>query len=182
MTQNTGNKEKSRASMIIDGEIEPTTPQEMRLLNLRKRKTFDTWDKDAHHDASVKGGKAVAELYGEKKTAKQALENVLSLRITDTMLDDSGVNEELIARLKRSNPNATIYDLLHAVAVDKALKGSMRALEYVRDTNGDKPIDRANIDVNGIMTDSDRALLETIGRRLTDGETVEIVKDLQRDV
>ena len=168
-------KEKSRASQIIDGDIEPSSLEETKLLNLRKRVSFDKMDKEKHREISRKGGKAVAELYGEKKTAKQALENILSLKVTDTMLSDSEVSQSLLNRLRQSNPNATIYDLIQSVAVEKALSGSMRGIEYVRDTNGDKPTDK--IDVSGeIVTDTDRALMQSIAERLNDAETIAIVK------
>lgn len=167
-------KEKSRASMIIDGDIEPSTLEETKLLNLRKRVSFNQMDKEKHREISRKGGQAVAELYGEKKTAKQALENILSLKVTDTMLSDSEVSQSLLNRLRQSNPNATIYDLIQAVAVEKALSGSMRGIEYVRDTNGDKPTDK--IDVSGeIVTDRDRELMESIAKRLDGAESIMIV-------
>ena len=171
-------KTKSRASMIIDGDIEPSTLEETKLLNLRKRIPFDKMDKEKHREISRKGGQAVAELYGEKKTAKQALENILSLKVTDTMLADSDVSQSLLNRIRQTNPNATIYDLIQAVAVEKALSGSLRGIEYVRDTNGDKPTDKQSIDVNGIMTDNDRTLLEQLSRRLQDGGRIEVVKDV----
>ena len=162
--------------MIIDGDIEPQTPYEKTMLNLRKRTSFDKMDKEKHLEISRKGGQAIAELYGEKKTAKQALENILSLRVSDTMLDDADISAEMITKLKRSNPNATIYDLLNAVAVGKALDGNMKAYELVRDTYGDKPTDK--VDISGeIVTDTDRALMQSIAERLNGVESVIVVDD-----
>lgn len=170
----TEQKQKSRASMIIDGDIEPQTPYEKTMLNLRKRTSFDKMDKEKHRQISIKGGQAIAELYGEKKTAKQALENILSLKVSETMLDNADISADLITKLKRSNPNATIYDLLNAVAVGKALDGNMRAYELVRDTYGDKPTDK--IDVSGeIVTDTDRELMQSIAERLNNAEQIAIV-------
>ena len=167
---------KSRASMIIDGDIEPESEQEKTLLNLRKRKSFDKWDREEHRKASIKGGQAIAEMYGEKKTAKQALESILSLKVSETMLDDSDISPDLIAKIKRTNPQATIYDLIQAVAVGKALQGSMRALEYVRDTNGDKPKDA--LEVTNTITEADKALLQSIQDRLERAEVV-VVQDAE---
>ena len=169
--------DKDKAKKIIDGEIEPSTPYERTMLNLRNRKSFDKWDKEEHRQVSIKGGQAIAELYGEKKTAKQALENILSLKVSETMLDDADISAEMIAKLKRSNPNATIYDLLNAVAVGKAMDGNMKAYELIRDTYGDKPTDKVEVTDN-IMTDTDRELLKRISDRLQDGERIEVIKDV----
>ena len=170
-------KKKSRATMIINGEIEPSTPYEKTMLNLRNRRSFDKMDEETHREISRKGGQATAEMYGEKKTARKALENILTLKVTDTMFADADISQELIAKLKRSDPNATIYDLLNAVAVGKAMDGNLKAYELIRDTYGDKPTEK--VDISGeIVTDADRALLESISHRLQDGDRLEIVRDV----
>lgn len=166
-------KEKSRASMIIDGLIEPE-PNERYLLNLRKRKPFDQWDKEEHHKVAVMGGKAVQELHGERRTARESLGNILTLKVTDEILEKADIDEEIAQRVKRDNPNATIYDLIQAVAVGKALEGNMRAYELVRDTNGDKPIDRVEI-AEDIMTESDREMLQRIADRLDKAESIQVI-------
>ena len=125
-------KEKSRASLIIDGIIEPETPKERALLNLRKRTPFNEMPKEKALEIRRKGQKALTELHGEKKTAKQSLENILSLKITDEIIANADVDPKIVERLKRDNPNATMYDLIHAVAVGRALDGSISAMTYVR--------------------------------------------------
>lgn len=166
--------EKSRASLIIDGVIEPEA-NERYLLNLRKRKPFNEWDKDKLHEIAVKGGEAVQELHGERRTAKQSLENVLTLKATDEIIAQADIDEEIAKRLKRDNPNATLYDLIQAVAVGKALQGNMKAYELVRDTNGDKPIDKVEVTDN-VTTESDRELMRQIAERLDGAESVHIVE------
>ena len=161
-----GVKEKSRASRIIDGEIEPEE-NERYLLNLRKRKPFDQWDKEELREVSRKGAEAVQLLHGEKKTAKQAIERVLTLKITDEIAAGVDADPEIIKRLRKDNPNATLYDLMQAVAVGRALDGSIAAMQYVRDTHGDKPIERVELTEN-VTTDQDRELMRTIAERLND--------------
>ena len=180
MAKTTGNdvKTKSRASMIIDGDIEPETAKERGLLNLRKRVPFNQMDAEKRKEICRKGAKAINQLHGEKKTARECLTNILSLKITDEIVAGADIDPAIAERLKRDNPNATIYDLIHAVAVGRALEGSVNAMQFIRDTNGDKPTDR--IDVTGeIVTDSDRALMQAIAQRLDSGERLEVVKDLQ---
>ena len=172
-------KEKSRNALIVEGLIEPEE-HERYLLNLRKRKPFNEWDKDKLHEIAVMGGKAVQELHGERRTAREALSNVLTLKVTPEILEQADIDTSISERLKRDNPNATIYDLIQAVAVGKALEGSARHIEYIRDTNGDKPIDRVEVTEN-VTTDADRALMSQIAERLKDAETVHIVKDITPD-
>lgn len=172
-------KEKSRASMIIDGLIEPEE-NERYLLNLRKRKPFDQWDKDELHAVAVKGGEAVQELHGERRTAKQSLENILTLKATDDIIEAADIDEEIAKRLKRDNPNATLYDLIQAVAVGKALDGNMKAYELVRDTHGDKPIERVEV-MENVTTDQDRELMRTIAARLEKAESVQIIDGTYTD-
>ena len=169
-------KEKSRASMIIDGEIEPNE-NEKYLLNLRKRVPFNQMSKEKRVEIARKGQKALSELHGEKKNAKKALESILTLKVTDDIYELADIDPKVAERLKRDNPNATLYDLIQAVAVGRALDGNMKAYELVRDTYGDKPIDK--VDISGeIMTESDRAMLQKITERIDNGENIAIVKDL----
>lgn len=175
----TEEKVKSRASRIIDGEIEPE-PNERYLLNLRKRKPFNEWDKEKLREICRQGQKAQREIYGRKKTAKEALQDILSLKITDDIVKVADIDTVIVDRLRRSNPEATFYDLIQLVAVGKALDGSVNAMVYVRDTNGDKPKDQLEIESN-IMTDQDRDLLKRITERMEDGDRLEIVREITTD-
>jgi hypothetical protein len=161
-----GVKEKTRAQMIIDGDIEPE-PHERGLLNLRKRVPFNQMDPEKVKEIKRKGAEAVRQLHGEKKTAKQSLEKILTLKVDDDIVAAADIDPEIVKRLRRDNPNATLYDLIQAVAVGRALDGNMKAYELIRDTHGDKPIER--VDVTGeIMSEADRDMLQKISARLDD--------------
>ena len=176
MDQDEPKKEKSRASMIIDGDIEPEE-NERYLLNLRKRVPFNQMDPEKVKEIRRKGAEAVNQLHGEKKTAKQALASVLTLKATDEVVKAADIDPKIAERLKRDNPNATLYDLIQAVAVGRALEGNVKAMEYVRDTHGDAPVKQIEVTEN-ITTDADREMLQMIAARLQDGEKIEIVKDI----
>ena len=47
----------------------------------------------------------------------------------------------------------------------------MKAYELIRDTNGDKPIERVELTEN-VTTEADRALMQQIAARLEDPDTV----------
>lgn len=172
-------KKKSRASMIIDGEIEPEE-NERYLLNLRKRVPFNQMDPEKVKEIRRKGAAAVNQLHGKKKTAKQALADVLTLKVSDEIVSAAGIDPAIAAKLKRDNPDATMYDLIQAVAVGRALEGNVKAMEYVRDTHGDAPIKQIEVTEN-ITTDADREMLRQINARLKDGGRLEVVKDIEAD-
>lgn len=169
--------EKTTYDRVISGEIEPQG-QQKGWFNLEKgRLSFDKMDAEKRREICRKGAEAVNRLHGEKKTAKQALENVLTLRLTDDIAESADVDPAIIERLRRDNPNATLYDLIQAVAVGRAVGGSIPAMLYVRDTHGDKPVDRVEVTEN-VTTDADRALMRQIADRLQDAESIQIVADI----
>lgn len=165
--------------MIIDGLIEPEE-HERYLLNLRKRVPFNQMPEEKRKEICRKGQKAQQELHGEKKTAKQALENILTLKVTPEIIEKANIDSAVAERLKRDNPNATMYDLIQAVAVGRALEGNMKAAEYVRDTHGDKPIDRVEVTDN-VTTEADRELMRSIADRLGQADSVQVVKDIDSE-
>ena len=79
-------KTKTRAQMIIDGDIEPENPRERGLLNLRKRVPFNQMPEDKVREIRRKGAEAVNKLHGEKKTAKQSIERILTLKVDDNII------------------------------------------------------------------------------------------------
>lgn len=172
-------KEKSRASMIIDGLIEPEE-NERYLLNLRKRVPFNQMPEDKRKEICRKGAEAINKLHGEKKTAKESLSKILTLKVTDEIIENADVDPAVAEKLKRDNPDATLYDLIQAVAVGRALEGNIKAAEYVRDTHGDKPIERVEVTEN-VTTDQDRELMRTIAARLEKAESVQIIDSTYTD-
>lgn len=164
---------------IKAGEQQPEGSQK-GWKNLTLAHNFAVIDKEKHREISRKGAAAVNKLYGEKKTAKEALQNILTLKITPEIIAKADLEPELAERLKRSNPDATVYDLMQIVAVGRAVGGNMKAYELVRDTYGDMPIKQVEITEN-ITTDADRALMQQINKRLQEAETVQIVEAVQSD-
>ena len=63
------------------------------------------------------------------------------------------------------NRDATQLDVITAAAVMQAAKGNIKAQEYLRDTAGEKPIDKQEITGN-IITEADKSLIEKLKNRL----------------
>jgi hypothetical protein len=53
-------------------------------------------------------------------------------------------------------------------------------MQYIRDTHGDKPIERMEVTDN-VTTDSDRALMRQIADRLGQADTIQVVADITSD-
>lgn len=172
-------KEKSLYEQVISGEVEPKGVQK-GWKNLEKRVPFNQMTPEKRKEICRKGQKALMQLHGEKKSARQSLEKILTIKVDDELLETADVPNELIKKLRRDNPNATIYDLIQLVAVGKALGGSMKGYELIRDTHGDKPIDRVEVTDN-ITTEADRDLMKQIAQRLEKAESVQIVEDITGD-
>ena len=169
---------KTEYDRIKDGEKAPEGCQK-GWKNLQPEKhNFAAIDKEKHREISRKGAAAVNKLHGEKKTAKQALENILTLKVTDEIIAGADLTPDMAERLKRSCPDATIYDLIQIVAAGRAIGGNMKAYELIRDTYGDKPIERVEVGEN-VTTEQDREMLRTIAARLEAGDRLEVVRDIE---
>lgn len=167
-------KEKSRGSMVIDGEVDPVG-REKGWINLRKRTPINQRPKEEQIAICRKGQKAQREIYGKKKTARESIEQLLSIKVTDEIMEKADLDQTVIDRMKRSGAELTFYDLVNIVAIGRAIGGSVNAMQYVRDTNGDKPTDKVEMTTD-IMTDSDRELLKSIADRMSKAESIHIVE------
>ena len=170
-------KKKSRYRQIIDGEAEPEG-HEKGWKNLEKRISFNMMDPEKAAEIRRKGAEAVNALKGEKRTAREALENILTLKASQAIIDGADIPEELAERLKSSGINITMYDLLQLVAVGRAAGGNMKAYELIRDTYGDMPVKQIEVTEN-VTTDADREMMRQLSELLKDGGRLEVVKDIE---
>ncbi len=168
-------KEKSTYQKIIDGEKVPEGI-EKGWTNLKPEKyNFAVMDPEKRSEISRKGAEAVNKIKGEKRTAKEALENILTLRVNDKIISAADIEPELAERLKRAGVDITLYDLIQLVAAGRAVGGNMKAYELIRDTYGDMPVKQVEVTEN-ITTDADREMMRTIAERLKQAETVHIIE------
>ena len=93
-------KEKTRYQQVIDGDTEPVG-SEKGWKNLEKRVPFNQMDEEKRREICRKGQKAMMELHGEKKTARESLEKILTIKVSDEILSGADVPTEIIERIKR---------------------------------------------------------------------------------
>lgn len=117
-----------------------------------------------------KGHKAMMEVKKKRKNIKEILDIIGGLDASGVARDY--VSPQLIEKLEAVSEDITVYDLINLKQTENALKGSTKSAEFVRDSLGERPKDNIQVDVD-IITDSDRALIESIQGRLDSLEAID---------
>lgn len=100
------------------------------------------------HRKSVETQKRKRE---ERKRASELLELILSKKLTQ---------EKATAILGHEAQDLSKYGVMLEKVADKVLKeGDVKAMEFIRDTVGDKPESNVNVNAN-VITEKDRELLD----------------------
>ena len=135
--------------------------------NLEKGKATQFKAGEEQAKIASKGGKASAAKRREKKTMEQSLQILLNLAVSDSTLTDPEDNDTFN---KVKGKNLTVQDKMLVEVIKKALKGDLKAIEFLRDTSGQKPVDKKNVkqDVNVHNPFSDLSADEL--RKLIDDE------------
>lgn len=101
--------------------------------------------KEEQKEIARKGGIASGKVRREKKMLRDTLEELLKMPMKDGKLAD--IDEiKSIAGVK--GKNITMQEAIMLSMLGKAVNGDVKAAEYVRDTIGQKPDSRMNIDMN----------------------------------
>lgn len=109
------------------------------LISLAERTT------DEQRNIARKGGIASGKARREKKALRETLEGLLAMPVKNGKAYD--INKiKSIADMK--GKNITMQEAIIVAMLSKAAKGDVKAAEFVRDTIGEKPNNRMNIDVN----------------------------------
>lgn len=138
--------------------------RQKRLANLRPLKKFeDLTEEEREKQMAIvtKGGKARGEQIKKAKTLKETTLNLLECKLSKeqaTLLigDDVELLEDA----------PTVQGVLTIRMLQEVLQnGNTRAMEYLRDTSGQKPTHEIELSAD-IMTNADRELLEKVSARL----------------
>lgn len=87
-----------------------------------------------------KGGKASGEARRKAKTLREGLEKLMSLPIHDE------ATKEFIRELGFDSEELSNRMAINVAMYQEALKGNVKAYELIRDTLGEKPIDKLAIE------------------------------------
>ena len=101
--------------------------------------------KEEQRAVAKMGGIASGKVRREKKAMKETLETLLSMPLKNGQETDL---EEIQSLAATKGKNITVQEAIMLAQIQKAMKGDTKAAEYVRDTIGQKPDNKMNIDMN----------------------------------
>lgn len=90
-----------------------------------------------------KGGIAKREAVRRRKELKETLNLLLELPVKDGKKTDV---EKIKAFAELKGKNITVDQAMMVCLIQKALKGDLSAIAMVRDTIGEKPVEKVNMD------------------------------------
>ena len=98
------------------------------------------------------GGIKSGETKRKKKAMKETLEVLLSMPMKDGKISDiEGIKN--FASLK--GKNISVQEALVISMIQKAMKGDVKAAEFLRDTSGQKPNDTMTLEVEPVVIVND---------------------------
>ena len=91
-----------------------------------------------------KGGIKSGKARKERKAMKETAEMILGLTLKDGTVTDL---EDIQSMAAANGKNITVQDAIILKQAQKALKGDIRAAEFIRDTSGNRPTNEQRMDV-----------------------------------
>lgn len=123
--------------------------------NLKNLRTPTT---EQAREIGRKGGLASAQKRKERKAMRETLQILLDLSIRT----GKKANIEKSKSIRDlSSENVSVQEAILMKQIEKALKGDLKALEFLRDTLGERPTDNINLTTNGTT----EAIMEKLNER-----------------
>lgn len=138
---------------------------EQNLNRFRNYETLTDEERLRQREISQKGQKASIEKRKAKKTMQETFKAFCEM---DIKREDA---EKLIGNFSKyvGDDVLTIQGLITALALKIGVEdGNVKALEFIRDTSGNKPKDTSSVELSAnVMTDADRRMMENVSKRIT---------------
>lgn len=152
---------------MTDEQKELKRKEEARKRQLANLKVFKPYaeltdeERERQKEITRLGGIARQEQVKQRKNLKEVGNVILNTRISRDKAEQLiGESANLL-----SDEDLTVSALLMMSAVREAVEqGNVKALEFLRDTTGQKPKDELTIDAN-VMTEQDKRLLDKALKR-----------------
>jgi hypothetical protein len=110
--------------------------------------------KMADREIRQMGAYALHAKQKQRRTFKEAIDIMLRSQASAANISELGLEE-----------GATNLDVVIAAALKQSARGNVKAMDFIRDTAGEKPAEQLNADITGLSED-DKAMLENIKKRL----------------
>lgn len=108
----------------------------------------------ASEETRREGGKALQATLKQRRTFREAIDIMLRSDASEQNIRELGLKE-----------GASNLDVVIAAGLKQAARGNVKAMDFLRDTVGEKPIEQLNADISGLSED-DKAMIENIKKRL----------------
>lgn len=137
--------------------------EEKRLISNSNLKPLNTLSPEEAKEIRRKGAYASAEKKRQKRTLKDSALLILEMSVSKESAKTITDNTEI---LKELPDNLQMQDLMNLSLAREAIEsGNARAYEALRDTSGQKPTDKLEVEAD-ITTEADRALMLALQNRL----------------
>ena len=92
-----------------------------------------------------KGGMKKGENYKTRKTMKDAIQILMAMPLEKKTVKEL---EDILAFSELKGKNLTVNDAIIVRQIQRALKGDLNAVAFLRDTSGQKPKEDVAVDMN----------------------------------
>lgn len=121
---------------------------------------FNELTEEQHRAIARAGGLKSAEVRKARKTGREIAQQLLAMEMSDDQIDDVLAGAKAIL-----GDDKSVYAVMQAKMIQCANMGDVKAATFVRDTAGDKPDDKIQLETDPI-TDGDRELLQNVASAL----------------
>ena len=122
-------------------------------------------DPERDFEVRSKGGKKAQELNKRKRALKDILDVMLALPATADILTDSDLTQTAVGAAQAAGQTLTAYDAIAIAQIFRAARGDTEAARWVRDSAGDKPVEKAVVAAD-VVTPADAEIAKRVAERL----------------
>ena len=115
------------------------------------------------YEVQAEGGKAAAKVVHRKKALRDILDTLLALPAGEDVLGDDSIT--IAAKEAAKEEGLTAYDAVSLAQIAKAARGDTEAARWVRDSAGDKPVEKAVVAAD-VVTPADAEIAKRVAERL----------------
>lgn len=120
-------------------------------------KPFNELTVEEHREIASKGGKKSAEVRKEKRMLKDTLKMLMDTKPTPDMV-------KMYSKVFGIDPK-DLQDVISGGLIRKAMQGDSKAFEVIRDTMGEKPIERTQ-GIVGNLEITDKGVVNEVFKKL----------------
>lgn len=154
------NKKEPRSNEEIKNDNTLTSRQKLNEIGTKNLIPFNQLTEEEHKRLCREAGRKSGEVRRQRKTAKELLTDILTRPMTDDQIEEVLGNACNLLGVDKS-----AYNVMNVKALQCAMSGDTKAMQFIRDTVGDKPIEQS-VTLTEQITEADRKALDDIRQRL----------------